>query len=73
MGSYKLLVFDIIDQHSPFVNVCRQLYYFLLVQKVTKKDTTPKNSQILLSHNQPTTKAMQNLEFTQGVDNPRTC
>jgi hypothetical protein len=34
----------------PPTVVCRRLYYFLLVQKVIKKDTTPKDTAILLSH-----------------------
>jgi hypothetical protein len=42
----------------------------LLVQKVTKKDTTPKNTAILLSHYLTALIAMQNLVFTPGVDMP---
>ena len=52
--------------------VCRQLYYFLLVQKVTKNDTTPKDTSILLSHNLTALIAMQNFVSAPGVDCPRT-
>jgi hypothetical protein len=34
----------------PASIVCIKLYYFLLVQKVIKKDPTPKDTAILLSH-----------------------
>jgi hypothetical protein len=37
---------------------------FLLDQKGSKKDTTSKNSQILLSHSSNPLIAVQNLEFT---------
>jgi hypothetical protein len=47
-------------------------YHFLLVQKVTKKDTTPKDTAILLSHALTTLIAMQNLVSAPGVDCPRT-
>jgi predicted metal-dependent enzyme (double-stranded beta helix superfamily) len=35
-----------------------------------RKGTTPKNTAILLSHNQTALFAMQNLVFTPGVDYP---
>jgi hypothetical protein len=51
-------------------------YYFLLVQKVTKKDTTPKDTAILLSHALTTLIAMQipiaiGIVSAPGVDYPR--
>jgi hypothetical protein len=61
----------IVNHRNSSIRVT-SFYYFLLVQKVTKKDTTSKNSQILLSHNANPQIAMQNLEFTQDVDNPPT-
>lgn len=46
--------------------------YFLCLSKESnrRKDTTPKNTSILLSHIPTTLIAMQNLVFTQGVDYP---
>jgi hypothetical protein len=50
----------------------------LLVQKVTKKDTTPKDTAILLSHALTTLIAMQipiaiGIVSAPGVDYPHTC
>jgi hypothetical protein len=47
---------------------------FVCLSKETnqRKDTTPKNTAILLSHHQTALVAMQNFVFAQGVDFPRT-
>ena len=55
----------------PAAHVCRRRSFLCLSKETNqRKDTTPKNSQILLSHNLTHSRGLQNLEFTQGVDYP---